>query len=148
MASLISAVSWVKKGVAAQHPAKYVLDDKELERVSALARIELEDARTELEKAHIAAKSMAERGPDDVMDDDAGNDDDDENWVECVPSYFFVYEFMFNSFVVKRMITQWMLMAQSQNLPKVPQTRTICLNIIWMIMIMIIRHLVQTFCSA
>ncbi|KAJ6624075.1 WD40-repeat-containing domain protein [Mycena sp. CBHHK59/15] len=81
MSSLISAVSWVKRGVSAQHPSKYVLDDKELERVSALSRIQLEDARIELERAHEAAKSMG-RGAEGEEADDAGDDDDEEDWVE------------------------------------------------------------------
>jgi periodic tryptophan protein 1 len=75
MSSLISAVAWVRRGVAAQHPQKYVLDDPELERVSALARIELEDARVELERAHIAAQSMGKEEAD---------DSDEADWVESV----------------------------------------------------------------
>ena len=69
-ASLISCVSWVRQGVAAQHPSKYVLNDSELERVSALAGIELEDARRELERAHNAAKSMGRGAEGDEADDD------------------------------------------------------------------------------
>lgn len=75
MSTLISAIAWVRRGASAGQPSKYVLDDAELERVSGLARIELEDARTELERAHEAAKTMGQ-------DDDDDNDDD--NWVECV----------------------------------------------------------------
>lgn len=80
MSSLISAVAWVRRGISTQHPQKYILDDKELERVSALARIELEDARVELERAHEAAKSMGRGAEGEEADD--GGDDDDENWVE------------------------------------------------------------------
>lgn len=69
----------VKRGVAAQDPSKYVLDDKELERVSALARIELEDAKLELERAHQAAKSMGKGAEGEEADDD---DEEDEDWVE------------------------------------------------------------------
>ena len=81
MSNLISCVSWVRRGVSVQHPAKYVLDDKELERVSTLARIELEDARVELERAHEAAKSM-NRDDRDMEADDSNNDED--SWVELV----------------------------------------------------------------
>ncbi|KAJ7623388.1 WD40-repeat-containing domain protein [Roridomyces roridus] len=77
MSSLISAVSWVRRGVAAQHPEKYVLDENELERVSALARIQLEDARVELERAHEAAKSMG-LGAEGEEADDA----DEADWVD------------------------------------------------------------------
>jgi periodic tryptophan protein 1 len=104
MSSLISSIAWfallhhpltqllthsytffdrVKRGIAAHHPSKYVLDDKELERVSALARIELEDARVELARAHEAAKGMG-RGAEGDEGDDAADDDngDADAWVE------------------------------------------------------------------
>lgn len=70
----------MKRGVSAQQPSKYVLDDKELERVSALARIELEDARTELERAHEAAKTMGRGAEGEEADDDEA--DDEDAWVE------------------------------------------------------------------
>jgi periodic tryptophan protein 1 len=57
-----------------------------LERVAALARIELEDARVELERAHKAAKGMADR----ALDDDGG-EGDNADWVECVPNFFSTY---------------------------------------------------------
>ena len=85
MSNLISSISWVRRGVASQNPNKYVLDDKELERVSALAKIELEDARVELERAHLAAQSMgkgAEEEADDHGISDVEEDDNDANWVE------------------------------------------------------------------
>ncbi|KZP22770.1 transducin family protein/WD-40 repeat family protein [Athelia psychrophila] len=81
MSSLISSVAWVKRGVSVQHPTKYVLDDKELERVSALARIELEDARTELARAHEAAKTMG-RGTEGEEGDDDDGDEDEDAWVD------------------------------------------------------------------
>jgi periodic tryptophan protein 1 len=81
MSSLISSVAWVRRGVSAQHPHRYVLDDKELERVSALARIELQDARVELERAHEVAKTMGRGAEGEEADD---QDDDDDNWVESV----------------------------------------------------------------
>jgi len=77
MSNLISAVAWVRRGVSAQHPQKYVLDDRELERVSALARIELEDARIELERAHLAAQEMGKGAEGEEADDN-----DEENWVD------------------------------------------------------------------
>ncbi|KAI6024820.1 transductin family protein/WD-40 repeat family protein [Pisolithus microcarpus] len=81
MSSLISCVAWVKRGVAAQHPRKYVLDEKELERVSALAHIELEDARVELERAHKAAIKMGKGAEGEEADDD-DEDEDEEQWVD------------------------------------------------------------------
>lgn len=69
----------VKRGVAVQHPEKYVLDDQELQRVSALARIELEDARKELEAAHKAAGLMGVGAEGEEADD---ADEDESAWVE------------------------------------------------------------------
>lgn len=71
--------------MAAQHPSKYNLDETELGRVSALARIELEDARIELERAHEAAKSMGRGAEGDEADDiDEENEENEDSWVECV----------------------------------------------------------------
>lgn len=81
MSSLISAVAWVRRGASSRTPSKYVLDDQELERVSGLARIELEDARVELQRAHEAAKSMG-RGAEGVEADDQGEEEDEANWVD------------------------------------------------------------------
>ncbi|RPD74959.1 WD40 repeat-like protein [Lentinus tigrinus ALCF2SS1-7] len=80
MSGLISSVAWVRRGVATRHPQKYVLDDQELERVSALARIELEDARKELEAAHKAAESMGKGAEGDEADD--ADENDESAWVD------------------------------------------------------------------
>jgi periodic tryptophan protein 1 len=86
MSNLISAVAWVRRGVASRNPQKYVLDDKELERVSTLANIELEDARVELQRAHLAVQSMGKGAEGEEADDnepgDVEGDDADDNWVE------------------------------------------------------------------
>ncbi len=71
----------MRRGASARTPSKYVLDDQELERVSGLARIELEDARVELQRAHEAAKSMG-KGAEGVEADDQGEEEDEANWVE------------------------------------------------------------------
>ncbi|KAM0792507.1 hypothetical protein ACM66B_005177 [Microbotryomycetes sp. NB124-2] len=77
MTSLISAVSWIPRGVAAQHPSKYVVDESELDRVGQLARVKLQDAQFELE----LAKATAEDNDDDNMrddDDDSSSQSNDE----------------------------------------------------------------------
>ena len=53
-----------------------MLDDQELKRVSALARIELEDAKAELVRAQEAAKVVLNRAASGV------DDGDDGAWVE------------------------------------------------------------------
>ena len=73
------SVTRVKRGAAQQNPQKYVLDDQELQRVSALARIELEDAKVELLRAQKAADAVEERVVSGVDEDEGG---DDDAWVE------------------------------------------------------------------
>ncbi|KAK4053108.1 rRNA-processing protein [Microbotryomycetes sp. JL201] len=76
MTSLISAVSWIPRGVAAQHPSKYVVDESELDRVGQLARVKLQDAQFELE----LAKATADDNEDDMRgDDDEEDDHSDDN---------------------------------------------------------------------
>ncbi|KAF9778930.1 transducin family protein/WD-40 repeat family protein [Thelephora terrestris] len=79
MSGLISSLAWVRRGAAQQHPQKYLLDDHELQRVSALARIELEDAKAELQRAQEAANAVLTRAASGA-DEDA--DDDDSAWVD------------------------------------------------------------------
>lgn len=50
--------------------------------MSALARIELEDAKKELERAHKAAGVMGKGAEGDEADDDADADEDESAWVE------------------------------------------------------------------
>lgn len=73
------SVTRVKRRAAQQNPQKYVLDDQELQRVSALARIELEDAKVELLRAQKAADAVEERVVSGVDEDEGG---DDDAWVE------------------------------------------------------------------
>ena len=74
--SLISSIAWVKRGIPEQHPTKYELDDKEMERISALAKVELEDAQTELARAEKEAKEMDDRrAKDEGMDVENDNDE-------------------------------------------------------------------------
>lgn len=77
MAPLISSIAWVRRGAAAENPEKYNLDEKELARVQQLARIELEDAQVELQRASAAAQEMDERSGD-----EAAEDGGDEEWEE------------------------------------------------------------------
>lgn len=75
MATLISALSWVKRGVAAENPTRYDIDENELARVSRLAREELEDAQVDLEQV---GKLVEEMGVG------ANEEDHEEDWEECV----------------------------------------------------------------
>lgn len=47
---MISAIYWVRKGVAAEIPEKYDLDDKEYDRINQLEAITLEETEEVSEK--------------------------------------------------------------------------------------------------
>ncbi len=83
MATLISALAWVRRGVAAQNPQTYTIDDDELARVSTLAREQLADAQLDLEN---------EQALLDDMGTGADEEDHEEDWEEYVHAhrlYFF-----------------------------------------------------------
>jgi periodic tryptophan protein 1 len=70
--SMITTTAWVRRGVAAQFPTKYEIDEEEFNRISKLARQELEDAKGDL-KAAQEEEEEREKNPD-AMDDDAQDD--------------------------------------------------------------------------
>jgi periodic tryptophan protein 1 len=49
--SMTLATTWVRRGVAAQFPTKYDVDEEELGRISKLAKLQLEDAQEDLNEA-------------------------------------------------------------------------------------------------
>ena len=49
--SLVTAIRWVPRGYAATFPTKYNVDDEELARISKLAKLKLEDAKEDFDKA-------------------------------------------------------------------------------------------------
>lgn len=63
MNSMITTTTWVRRGVAAQFPTKYEIDEAEINRISEIARMQLEDAKGDLN----AAKKDADV---DAMDED------------------------------------------------------------------------------
>ncbi|ODQ81442.1 hypothetical protein BABINDRAFT_159734 [Babjeviella inositovora NRRL Y-12698] len=48
---MISSSTWVPRGFASEFPEKYEMNDEEIERISELAKLQLEDARTDLQEA-------------------------------------------------------------------------------------------------
>jgi hypothetical protein len=71
MSSLISALAWVPQGRSERYPKKYdLLDPNELARVSALARVELEDAKAALLAAEGKGIVMAEDGEEGAKGED------------------------------------------------------------------------------
>ncbi|CAI7642026.1 unnamed protein product [Penicillium palitans] len=66
MSSMITTTTWVKRGVAAQFPTKYEIDEAEMGRISKLARMQLEDAKDDMNAAQEGSGDEA----DDAMEDD------------------------------------------------------------------------------
>ncbi|EXJ76743.1 uncharacterized protein A1O5_01251 [Cladophialophora psammophila CBS 110553] len=64
--SMTLATTWVRRGVAAQFPTKYQVDEAELSRISKLARLQLEDAQQDLLDAQ---NSKATEGSEDEESD-------------------------------------------------------------------------------
>lgn len=69
--SMTLATTWVRRGVAAQLPVKYEVDEAELGRISKLARLQLEDAQEDLN----AAQGLTQPRSDDSEDDSTGKDE-------------------------------------------------------------------------
>ena len=65
--SMVLATTWVRRGVAAQFPTKYDIDEAELSRISQLAKLQLEDAQDDLKAAQ------------DDDGKDAASDEDEED---------------------------------------------------------------------
>ena len=74
---MITATAWVPRGAAATFPTKYDVDEKELSRISQLAKLQLEDAKVDLDTAKSGGK-------DDAITEDSS--DDEQTGVELPKS--------------------------------------------------------------
>ncbi|KAH9052907.1 WD40-repeat-containing domain protein [Lactarius deliciosus] len=71
------------RGASAGHPSKQPLDDADIERIKDIASIQLEDSRTELERANAVAHAMSQRDEDSEVDNIKVDDDDEDSaWVD------------------------------------------------------------------
>ncbi|KAK5005058.1 hypothetical protein LTR28_008172, partial [Elasticomyces elasticus] len=75
--SMITATSWVPRGFAAPFPTRYVFDEEEYERISKLAKLELNDAKGDLEQAR-QDEGRSNGTPVSGANADAGAEDEDE----------------------------------------------------------------------
>ena len=66
--SMITASLWVPRGAAAAFPTKYAIDEDELARISKLAKLQLEDAKDDLEGAKEGHKHATETEDSDIED--------------------------------------------------------------------------------
>lgn len=71
---MITTTTWIRRGVAAQFPTKYEIDEEEMERISKLARQQLEDAQEDLDEAKQKEKREEEEDVD-AMDEDEKTDE-------------------------------------------------------------------------
>ena len=74
--SMITATAWVPRGHAAAFPTKYVLDEEEYGRISKLAKLELDDAKEDLEKAREALNKSNGNSIDSQDDSSPGSEAD------------------------------------------------------------------------
>jgi periodic tryptophan protein 1 len=70
--SMVTATAWVPRGFAAPFPTKYALDEEEFKRVSALAKLQLDEANEDLDSARNGIKTA------DEMSDGVGSDQGDD----------------------------------------------------------------------
>ena len=56
---MITATTWVPRGFAAPFPDKYQFDEDEYERISQLAKLQLDDAKEDLEEAQTEKKGTS-----------------------------------------------------------------------------------------
>ena len=67
--SMITASLWVARGAPAAFPKKYDVDERELERISALARLQLNDAKQDLEESKSGSHAPIGKGEDEEDED-------------------------------------------------------------------------------
>lgn len=65
---MISAIHWIRRGVAAQHPEKFKLDEKEYERISQIAADRLGEAKVDLKAAREAVAMEVDSDSDEEED--------------------------------------------------------------------------------
>ena len=71
--SMITTSAWVRRGVAAQFPTKYEINEEEMDRISKLARMQLEEAQGDLKAAQEDEEMEEDKKEvaDDAMEDDS-----------------------------------------------------------------------------
>lgn len=74
--SMITATAWVPRGHAAAFPTKYVFDEDEYARISKLAKLELEDAKEDLESAR---QALMQGSAEEATNGDAKEGQDEES---------------------------------------------------------------------
>ena len=77
---MITTTTWVRRGVAAQFPTKYEIDEVEMDRISKLAQMQLEEAREDLQEVQGNNKNINKK--EEEKKEKGGEGDDDEDMVD------------------------------------------------------------------
>lgn len=72
---MISSTAWVPRGYAAEYPEKYELDDTEMERISAMAKLQLNDAEKDLDGDEIEGDQEQSKAENALKEDIEVDDD-------------------------------------------------------------------------
>ena len=70
--SMITATLWVPRGAAATFPTRYDVDENELARISKLAKLQLDDAKEDLDDVKIGRQDAAETEGSDAEESEGG----------------------------------------------------------------------------
>ena len=76
---MITATTWVPRGYSAPFPKKYVFDEEEYERISKLAKLELDDAKSDLAEAQSVANGAAPAAAKETRAEDPETNDEDQD---------------------------------------------------------------------
>lgn len=82
---MISSTCWVPRGFAAEYPEKYEIDEEEMERINAMANLEINDAKAEIEESGSNGNDSEKKLKgdleldDDLKEYDLEHYDDNEN---------------------------------------------------------------------
>lgn len=74
---MITATTWVPRGYAAAFPTKYVFDEEEYARIAKLAKLELDDAKEDLEEAKAELNGTKTKKPKEEVEEDESKEDAD-----------------------------------------------------------------------
>ncbi|KAL2172410.1 hypothetical protein VTG60DRAFT_5685 [Thermothelomyces hinnuleus] len=76
MTSMITSTAWVPRGFAAPFPTKYRFDEEEFERIANLAKLQLDDAKEDLEEAEEEEAKQGKGSKKEQKEKPSGEDDE------------------------------------------------------------------------
>lgn len=78
---MITTTSWVPRGFAAPFPTKYNFDEEEFERIAGLAKLQLDDAKEDLEEAQENEAKTEKASKKEAAEKPSERDDDASEFV-------------------------------------------------------------------